>query len=209
MELAVYNIEGKETGRTVVLNDELFGIEPNDHAIWLDVKQYLANVRQGTAKTKGRSEVALSTRKLKKQKGTGGARAGSLKSPVFVGGGTMFGPKPRNYYFKINKQVKLLARLSALAYKVKENKIMVVEDFNLEAPKTSDFVRINNNLQISDKKSVFVLPERNINLYLSSRNLQRVSLATISDLNTYSIMNASVLVFFESSVNALQSNANS
>lgn len=209
MELAVYNIEGKETGRTVVLNDELFGIEPNDHAIWLDVKQYLANVRQGTAKTKGRSEVAYSTRKLKKQKGTGGARAGSIKSPVFVGGGTMFGPKPRNYYFKINKQVKLLARLSALAYKAKENKMMVVEDFNLEAPKTSDFVRINNNLQISDKKSVFVLPERNINLYLSSRNLQRVSLATISDLNTYSIMNASVLVFFESSVNALQSNANS
>ncbi|MDD4033121.1 MAG: 50S ribosomal protein L4 [Bacteroidales bacterium] len=209
MELAVYNIEGKETGRTVVLNDELFGIEPNDHAIWLDVKQYLANVRQGTAKTKGRSEVALSTRKLKKQKGTGGARAGSLKSPVFVGGGTMFGPKPRNYYFKINKQVKLLARLSAIAYKAKENKIIIVEDFNLEAPKTSDFVKINNNLQISDKKSVFVLPERNINLYLSSRNLQRVSLATISDLNTYSIMNASVLVFFESSVNALQSNANS
>ena len=144
MELAVYNIEGKETGRTVVLNDELFGIEPNDHAIWLDVKQYLANVRQGTAKTKGRSEVALSTRKLKKQKGTGGARAGSLKSPVFVGGGTMFGPKPRNYYFKINKQVKLLARLSALAYKAKENKIMVVEDFSLEAPKTSEFVKINN-----------------------------------------------------------------
>jgi large subunit ribosomal protein L4 len=209
MELAVYNIEGKETGRTVVLNDELFGIEPNDHAIWLDVKQYLANVRQGTAKTKGRSEVAYSTRKLKKQKGTGGARAGSIKSPVFVGGGTMFGPKPRNYYFKVNKQVKLLARLSALAYKAKENKMMVVEDFNLDAPKTSDFVRINNNLQISDKKSVFVLPERNINLYLSSRNLQRVSLATISDLNTYSIMNASVLVFFESSVNALQSNANS
>lgn len=209
MELAVYNIEGKETGRTIVLNDELFGIEPNDHAIWLDVKQYLANVRQGTSKTKGRSEVAYSTRKIKKQKGTGGARAGSIKSPVFVGGGTMFGPKPRNYYFKVNKQVKLLARLSALAYKAKENKLIVVEDFNLETPKTKDFVRINNNLQISDKKSIFVLPEQNINLYLSSRNLQRISLATISDLNTYSIMNASVVVFFESSVNALQSNANS
>ena len=209
MELAVYTIEGKETGRTVVLNDELFNIEPNDHAIWLDVKQYLANMRQGTSKTKGRSEVAYSTRKIKKQKGTGGARAGSIKSPVFVGGGTIFGPKPRNYYFKVNKQVKLLARLSALAYKAKENKLMIVEDFSLETPKTKDWVRINNNLQISDKKSLFVLPEQNINLYLSSRNLQRVSLATISDLNTYGIMNASVVVFFESSVNALQSNANS
>jgi len=209
MELAVYTIEGKETGRTVVLNDELFNIEPNDHAIWLDVKQYLANMRQGTSKTKGRSEVAYSTRKIKKQKGTGGARAGSIKSPVFVGGGTIFGPKPRNYYFKVNKQVKLLARLSALAYKAKENKLMIVEDFSLEIPKTKDWVRINNNLQISDKKSLFVLPEQNINLYLSSRNLQRVSLATISDLNTYGIMNASVVVFFESSVNALQSNANS
>jgi len=209
MELAVYTIEGKETGRTVVLNDELFNIEPNDHAIWLDVKQYLANMRQGTSKTKGRAEVAYSTRKIKKQKGTGGARAGSIKSPVFVGGGTIFGPKPRNYYFKVNKQVKLLARLSALAYKAKENKLMIVEDFSLETPKTKDWVRINNNLQISDKKSLFVLPEQNINLYLSSRNLQRVSLATISDLNTYGIMNASVVVFFESSVNALQSNANS
>lgn len=208
MELAVYNIEGKDTGRKVTLDDEIFGVVPNDHVIYLDIKQHLANKRQGTSHAKERSEVSYSTRKIKKQKGTGGARAGDIKSPVFVGGGTIFGPKPRDYSFKLNKKVKQLARVSALSYKLKDANLKVVEDIALEAPKTRELVRINNNLQIGNKKVLYVSAEQNINLYLSSRNLQRVNVATLSELNTYSIMNASVLVFSESSAIALQESAN-
>lgn len=206
MEIAVLNKGGQETGRKVVLDEEIFAIEPNDHAIYLDVKQYLANKRQGTHKTKERWEVAFSTRKIKRQKGTGGARAGSIKSPVFVGGGTVFGPQPRDYSFKLNKKVKLLARLSALAHKAKNNGILVVEDFNFETPKTKEFVQIDKNLKINDKKSLYILSEQNKTIYLSSRNLAGKKVVTILDLNTYDIMNASVLVFMESSINALQKN---
>lgn len=205
MELSVLNKTGQETGRKVNLPDSIFAIEPNDHAIYLDVKQYLANQRQGTHKAKGRAEVALSTRKIKRQKGTGGARAGSLKSPVFVGGGRVFGPEPRDYSFKLNKKVKQLARVSALSHKVKENNIIVVEDFNFETPKTKEFAQINKNLKIDNKKSLFVLTEQNKTIYLSSRNLEGKKVVTLSDLNTYDIMRASVLVFTESSINALQS----
>ena len=208
MELTVYNIEGKDTGKKVILDDEIFGIEPNDHVIYLDVKQYLANKRQGTSKAKERWEVAYSTRKIKKQKGTGGARAGSIKSPVFVGGGTIFGPKPRDYSFKLNKKVKQLARVSALIYKLKDNNLMVVEDIKMDAPKTKELLQVNKNLQIDNKKVLYVSAEQNINLYLSSRNLQRVNVTTISELNTYNIMNASVLVLDESSANALQVSSN-
>jgi len=206
MELTVLNKGGQETGRKVVLNDSIFSIEPNDHAIYLDVKQYLANQRQGTHKSKERWEVAYSTRKIKKQKGTGGARAGSIKSPVFVGGGRAFGPQPRDYYFKLNKKVKQLARLSALAHKAKGNSIVVVEDFSFETPKTKEFVQINKNLKIDEKKSLYILSEQNKSIYLSSRNLAGKKVVTLSDLNTYDIMNASVLVFMESSIDALQKN---
>ena len=175
MELSVLNINGTETGRTVTLNEQIFGIEPNDHAIYLDVKQYLANQRQGTHKSKERGEIAGSTKKIKKQKGTGTARAGAITSPVFVGGGRVFGPRPRNYGFKLNKKVKQLARKSALSYKAQDNDIFVVENFELAAPKTKELINIANNLKINDKKSVFVLPEENKNLYLSSRNLPGVS----------------------------------
>jgi large subunit ribosomal protein L4 len=204
MEIAVVNKEGQETGRKVVLTDTIFGIEPNDHAIYLDVKQHLANKRQGTHKSKERWEVAYSTRKIKRQKGTGGARAGSIKSPVFVGGGRAFGPQPRDYSFKLNKKVKLLARISALAYKAKDNNIMVVEDFSFETPKTKEFVQINKNLKIDEKKSLYILTEQNKTIYLSSRNLAGKKVISISDINTYDIMNASVLVFMESSIEALQ-----
>jgi large subunit ribosomal protein L4 len=204
MELSVLNIEGKETGRKVSLNDQIFGIEPSDHAIYLDVKQYLANQRQGTHKTKERAEVAGSTRKIKRQKGTGTARAGSIKSPVFRGGGTVFGPRPRNYGFKLNKKVKQLARKSALTYKANENSILVLEDFNLEAPKTKELVAIKTNLQIADKKSLFVLPVENNNIYLSSRNLKDVSVVTASELNTYQILNAKTLVIVEGSVKKIE-----
>ena len=204
MELSVLNIEGKETGRKVSLNDQIFGIEPSDHAIYLDVKQYLANQRQGTHKTKERAEVAGSTRKIKRQKGTGTARAGSIKSPVFRGGGTVFGPRPRNYGFKLNKKVKQLARKSALTYKANENSILVLEDFNLEAPKTKELVAIKTNLQIADKKSLFVLPVENNNIYLSSRNLKDVSVVTASELNTYQILNARTLVIVEGSVKKIE-----
>jgi len=207
MELAVYNKEGKDTGRTVSLDDAIFGVEPNDHAIYLDVKQYLANQRQGTNKAKERWEIARSTRKIKRQKGTGGARAGSLKSPVFVGGGRIFGPLPRDYSFKLNKKVKQLARLSALSYKAKNQGIVVLEDFKMDVPKTKEFVEVQKNLQIADKKSLFVFAEPNDNLYLSSRNLQKTKIVTLSSLNTYSIMDASVLVFSESSINVLQQNS--
>jgi large subunit ribosomal protein L4 len=204
MELSVLNKEGKETGRKVVLNDEIFGIEPSDHAIYLDVKQYMANQRQGTSKSKERGEIAGSTRKIKKQKGTGGARAGSIKSPTFRGGGTIFGPRPRNYEFKLNKKVKLLARKSALTYKAVENSILVLEDFNLEAPKTKEIVALRTNLQIADKKSLFVLPVENNSIYLSSRNLKDVSVVTASELNTYQILNAKTIVILEGSVNKIE-----
>jgi large subunit ribosomal protein L4 len=204
MEIAVVNKEGQETGRKVVLTDSIFGIEPNDHAIYLDVKQHLANMRQGTHKSKERWEVAYSTRKIKRQKGTGGARAGSIKSPVFVGGGRVFGPQPRDYGFKLNKKVKLLARVSALTYKAKDNGIVVIEDFSFETPKTKDFAQINKNLKIDEKKSLYILTEQNKTIYLSSRNLAGKKIINISDLNTYDIMNASVLVFMESSIEALQ-----
>lgn len=204
MEITVVNKEGQATGRKVVLDDSIFGIEPSDHAIYLDVKQHLANKRQGTHKSKERWEVAYSTRKIKRQKGTGGARAGSIKSPVFVGGGRAFGPQPRDYSFKLNKKVKQLARISALAYKAKDNNIMVVEDFTFEAPKTKEFVQINKNLKIDEKKSLYILTEPNKTIYLSSRNLAGKKVISISDINTYDIMNASVLVFMESSIEALQ-----
>jgi len=206
MELSVYNIEGKKTGRKVTLDDEIFGIEPNDHAIYLDTRQYLANNRQGTAKAKERGEVAGSTRKLKRQKGTGSARFGDIKNPLFRGGGRIFGPKPRDYSFRLNKKVKQLARKSALSYKASENSIIVLEDFNLESPKTKEFRKINDNLQISDKKSLYVLPEQNKNIYLSSRNLQGVEVVTVSGLTTYKILNASTLVLAESAVDVLQRN---
>jgi large subunit ribosomal protein L4 len=206
MEIAVYNKEGKETGRKVTLDETLFGLEPNNHAIYLDVKLYLANQRQGTHKSKERSEIMASTRKLKRQKGTGGARAGSINSPLFVGGGRVFGPRPHDYTFKVNKKVKQLARLSALSYKAKENNIVVLEDFSFEAPKTKQFVQLNKNLQILDKKSLYVLNEPNKNIYLSSRNLKGSKVVNISSLNTYDIMNASVVVISESTINALQSN---
>jgi len=204
MELAVLNSEGKETGRKVNLDDSIFGIEPNDHAIYLDAKQFLANQRQGTHKAKERGEVARSTRKIKRQKGTGTARAGSLKSPLFRGGGRMFGPKPRFYGFKLNKKVKQLARKSALSYKASTNNIIVLEDFTFEAPKTREFVKIGNNLNITNKKSVIVFPEPNNNVYLSTRNVQGVEVVIASELNTYEIMKASTLVLVESAVDVLQ-----
>lgn len=206
MEVTVLNKSGQDTGRKVVLDESIFGIEPNDHAIYLDVKQFQANKRQGTHKSKERWEVAYSTRKIKKQKGTGGARAGSIKSPVFVGGGRVFGPQPRDYSFKLNKKVKQLARISALSYKAKDNKVLVLEDFAFDTPKTKEFVQINKNLNINDKKLLFILSEQNKTIYLSSRNLEGKKVVTITDLNTYDIINASVLVFLESSINALQHN---
>ncbi|HOO66401.1 MAG: 50S ribosomal protein L4 [Bacteroidales bacterium] len=205
MEIAVYNIEGKETGKKVTLNDAIFGIEPNDHAIYLDTKQYLASQRQGTHKAKERSEIMGSTRKLKRQKGTGTARFGSIKNPEFRGGGRIFGPRPRFYGFKLNKKVKQLARKSALSYKAKENKIIVLEDFSMEVPKTSQMAGMSANLNLSRKNSLIVLSEQNKNIYLSSRNLQGVEVVIISDLNTYNIMKASTLVLTESAVDVLQS----
>src|SRR5690554_2306016 len=204
MELSVLNIEGKETGRTITLDDRIFGVEPNDHAIYLDVKQYMANKRRGTHKTKERAEVSGSTRKIKRQKGTGTARAGSIKSPLFRGGGTVFGPRPRSYRFKLNKKVKQLARRSALTYKAREKSIMVVEDFTLEAPKTKEMAAIKSNLRIADKRSLFVLPDEYINLYLSSRNLQAVSIVNASDLNPYQILNAKAIVLLEGSVKKIE-----
>lgn len=204
MEISVLNKEGKETGRKVSLNEEIFGIEPSDHAIYLDVKQYMANQRQGTHKSKERAEVAGSTRKLKKQKGTGGARAGSIKSPTIRGGGRIFGPRPHTYEFKLNKKVKQLARKSALSYKAAENSILVLEDFNLEAPKTKEIVTIKSNLNIAGKKSLFVLPVENNSIYLSSRNLEDVSVVTASELNTYQILNAKAIVLLEGSVQKIE-----
>lgn len=203
MELSVYNIQGKDTGKKVTLNDTVFGVEPNDHAIYLDVKQFLANQRQGTHKSKERSEISGSTRKLHKQKGTGGARIGDINSPVLVGGGRVFGPKPRDYRFKLNKKVKALARKSALTYKAQENAIVVVEDFSFEAPKTKDFVALTKNLQVADKKLVLVLSEQNKNVYLSARNLTKARVITISDLNTYNVLDNKALVLTESALAAI------
>ena len=204
MELAILNTSGKETGRKVDLNDAIFGIEPNDHAIYLDTKQFLTNQRQGTHKSKERGEVAGSTRKIKKQKGTGTARAGNIRNPLFRGGGRVFGPKPRFYGFKLNKKVKQLARKSALSYKASTNNIIVLEDFSFEAPKTREIIKMGNNLNIANKKSVFVLPEQNKNIYLSSRNVQGVEVVIASELSTYSIMKASTLILVESAVDVLQ-----
>ena len=197
MEVNVYNIKGEDTGRKVTLNESIFGIEPNDHVLYLDVKQYLANQRQGTAKTKERSEVSGSTRKLGRQKGGGGARRGDINSPVLVGGGRVFGPKPRDYGFKLNKKVKALARKSALSYKAQANDIVVVEDFTLDAPKTKDFVNITKNLKVDGRKTLLLLPGVNKNVYLSARNLQRTEVMTASALNAYKVLNADVLVVTE------------
>ncbi len=205
MEVSVLNINGQETGRKVQLNDAIFGIEPNDHVLYLDVKQYLANQRQGTAKSKERSEVSGSTRKLGRQKGGGGARRGDINSPVLVGGGRVFGPKPRNYSFKLNKKVKALARKSALSYKAQESAIVVVEDFTMEAPKTKDFVNITKNLKVGGKKLLLLLPEVNKNVFLSSRNLQRTNVMTATQLNAYKVLNADVLVITENSLKAIDS----
>ena len=204
MELAILNTSGKETGRKVDLNDSIFGIEPNDHAIYLDTKQFLANQRQGTHKSKERGEVSGSTRKIKKQKGTGTARAGNIRNPLFRGGGRVFGPKPRFYGFKLNKKVKQLARKSALSYKASTNNIIVLEDFSFETPKTKEIIKMGNILNITNKKSVFVLSEQNNNIYLSSRNVQGVEVIIASELSTYKIMKASTLILMESAVDVLQ-----
>ncbi len=205
MELSVYNIEGKDTGRKVQLSDAIFGIEPNDHAIYLDVKQYLANQRQGTHKSKERAEVAGSTRKIKRQKGTGGARAGSLKSPLFVSGGRVFGPKPRDYRFKLNKKLKRLARLSSLSYKAKNGQVIVVEDFKIEAPKTKEYLAILNNLKVENQKTLMVLADVDHNIIRSARNIQNAKVVANNGLNTYNILNAKTIVFTESSVKNVES----
>lgn len=203
MEVNVYNIKGEDTGRKITLNESIFGIEPNDHAIYLDVKQYMANQRQGTHKSKERSEISGSTRKLGRQKGGGGARRGDINSPVLVGGARVFGPKPRDYGFKLNKKVKALARRSALAYKAKENAIVVVEDFTFEAPKTKEFIALAKNLKVSDKKLLLVLSEANKNVYLSARNIERADVAIAAALNTYKVLDANVLVVTESSLKVI------
>ena len=208
MEVSVLNIKGQDTGRKVSLNDAIYAIEPNDHAIYLDVKLIMANKRQGTAKAKERSEIAGSTRKLGRQKGGGGARRGDIKSPVLVGGGRIFGPQPRDYGFKLNKKERILARKSALAYKAQENAIVVVEDFTLEAPKTKSFVEILNNLKISGKKALFVLPGNDKVVYLSSRNIERVNVMAASALNTYKVLDADVMVVAEGALPVIETNLN-
>ncbi len=200
MELTVYNIDGSQTARTVVLNDGIFAIEPNDHAIYLDVKQYLANQRQGTHKTKGRSEVMGSTRKLHRQKGTGGSRKGDIKSPLLRGGGRVFGPQPRDYSFKVNKKVKRLARKSALTYKAKGNSIMVLEPFTMEEPRTKSYLEILKKFNLEDKKSLLVIPEVDRAIVLSSRNIPKAKVALASELNTYMILNADHLLILENSL---------
>ena len=206
MKVAVIDINGKNTGRSVELSDAVFGIEPNEHAVYLDVKQHLANKRQGTHKAKERAEIAGSTRKIKKQKGSGTARAGSIKSGVFRGGGRMFGPRPRNYSFKLNKALKRLARQSAFSIKAKENNIIVVADFDFDAPKTKKFTSVLSGMDLINKKSLFVLADSNNNVYLSSRNLQGVKAVTVSELNTYSILNTNKLVISESCLEQIQVN---
>jgi large subunit ribosomal protein L4 len=206
MKLAVYKTSGEETGRTVELRDDVFAISPNDHAIYLDVKQFMANKRQGTHKSKERNEIQGSSKKIKKQKGTGGARAGNIKSPLFRGGGRVFGPVPRDYSFKLNKKVKILARKSALTYKAQGSQIVVVEDFLMDEPKTKTMVEIKQNLKSENKKMLLVLNQPNKNIYLSSRNLQGIKVIMVSDLNTYDILNASSVAFLESSIEALNEN---
>ena len=197
MELPVYKIDGSESGKKVVLDERIFGIEPNDHAIYLDVKQYLANQRQGTHKTKDRSEVAYSTKKLIRQKGSGGARHGSLKAGIYVGGGRVFGPQPRSYRSKLNKKLKQLARFSALSYKAKENAIVMVEPFTMEAPKTKEFIQIMQNIKAGNRKVLVVLPENSQNIYLSSRNLPEVKVITVDEINTYVILNSYSMVMVD------------
>jgi large subunit ribosomal protein L4 len=204
MELAIINHKGEDTGRKISLSDEIFAIDPNDHAIYLDVKQYLANQRQGTHKSKERNEIAGSTRKIKKQKGTGSARAGSIKSPLFRGGGRVFGPQPRDYSFKLNKKVKQLARKSALSYKVKDNSLVVLEDFSFDTPKTKNFLELLSGLSLTGKKTILVLPQENKNVYLSSRNLPKSKVVTVNDVNTYHVLNADHLVICEGSVSKLE-----
>ena len=204
MELVVFDSTGKKTSKKATLSDSVFGAEPNDHAIYLDVKHFRASNRQGTHKSKERGEIAGSTRKIKKQKGTGTARAGSIKSPLFRGGGRVFGPEPRDYSFKLNKKLKQLARKSALSYKVKDNALTVIEDLSFEAPKTKQFIDLLNNLELSDKKTLIVLKELNNNVYLSSRNLKRSNVVTVSELNTYNILDATNLVLSEGSIKQIE-----
>jgi len=204
MEVSVLNIKGEDTGKKVTLNDTVFGIEPNDHAIYLDVKRYMAAQRQGTAKTKERSELSGSTRKLGRQKGGGGARRGDINSPLLVGGARVFGPKPRDYSIKLNKKVKALARRSALSYKVQENAIIVVEDFTFEAPKTKSFLEMANNLHVADKKLLVVLPDTDVNVYLSARNLPKTQVAVARNLHTYGILDAGVMVVTESALKSIE-----
>ena len=204
MELSILNMAGKETGKKIVLNDAIFGIEPNDHAIYLDVKQYLANNRQGTAKAKQRSENAHSTRKLGRQKGGGGARPGDLKSPVRVGGGTIFGPVPRDYGFKLNKKVKQLARRSALSTRAAAGQIVVLDTLQFDAPKTKAMIEVMNNIQVAGKKVLFVLAENNYNVLKSASNIERTNVVTVNELNTYAIMNSSAMVLVESAVAAIE-----
>lgn len=204
MELEIYNIKGEKGGKKVKLNDYVFAVEPNDHAIYLDVKQYLANQRQGTHKAKERGEVSGSTRKIKKQKGTGGARAGNIRNPLYRGGGRVFGPQPRDYSFKLNKKLKKVARKSALTYKAKENNVTILEDFNLDAPKTKQYLEILENLNLGNKKTLLVLKEQNKNIYLSSRNLPGMKVITASNINTYDLMNAQNLVLVESAVKEIE-----
>ena len=208
MEVSVLNIKGQETGRKVVLDDAIYGVEPNDHAIYLDVKLFLANQRQGTAKSKERSEISGSTRKLGRQKGGGGARRGDINSPVLVGGARVFGPKPRDYGFKLNKKVRRLARKSALAYKAQENAIVVVEDFTFDAPKTKSLVEVINNLKVNGKKSLFVLPGTDKAVYLSARNIERVNVMSANALNTYKVLDADVLVMAEGALQVVDNNLN-
>lgn len=205
MEVAIYTISGKESGRKATLHDSIFGAEPNDHAIYLDVKQYQANQRQGTHKAKERNEVSGTTKKLKRQKGTGGARAGSMKSPVFVGGGRIFGPRPRDYSFTLNKKLKRLARISALSYKARTNMITVLEEINFDRPKTKQMADMMKSLQLSDKKTLLIVPQSNKNVYLSSRNLERSKVVRASDINTYDILHAQNVILTEGSLSVLES----
>jgi large subunit ribosomal protein L4 len=204
MELSVYKIDGTESGKKVTLDPGIFGVEPNDHAIYLDVKQYLANQRQGTHKTKEKWEVAYSTKKVIRQKGSGGARHGSIKANIYVGGGRVFGPRPRDYSFKLNKKLKQLARFSALSYKVKEQSLTIVENFNLDTPKTKEFIKIIEGLKVNARKVLFVLPENMNNIYLSSRNLENVKVITVNELNTYDVVNATSLIFVDGVQDILQ-----
>ncbi len=206
MELSILNISGKDTGKKIELSDEIFGIEPNDHVIYLEIKQIQANKRQGTHKAKERGEIRGSTRKIKKQKGTGTARAGSIKNPLLRGGGRIFGPRPRDYSFKLNKKTKQLARKSALSYKAISKSIIIVEDFDFQTPKTKQIIDLKNNLKINDKKTVFVLANENKNIYLSARNLNWPKVLTFSDLNTYDVLNSEILVLTEGSINKINEN---